>query len=464
MNTRTESEFERLAKAAAAHHEGRRFVEAEAAYRAALAIRPRHAPLLQNLGVLLAAEGRERSALDCFETSIVAEPHYVSAHYNRAALLEKLGRSSEAIRSFELVSSLEPEHYDAHRALGFLWLAEGNRGRSLDHFARTYELRRGEDRTGIADRSLTQTTRGKLRHDGEQFRFLSCHQRGDSRFEMLARVYEDMAGELPDGIVSLSDRDLDKLGQAYNTAIDISDAPEIRGRAVSERADRTEILDRFSDGAGATYFDDLLTPPALDGLKRYLLESTIWHDFGHIDGFVASYLEDGLACPLMLQIADEIRDIFPELLKHRPLSQAWAFKSLQPCGAIDAHVDDGAISVNFWVTPDAANLRPGRGGLAVCHTPPPIDFRMKGYDLDQQRAKAFLERHAENIWVVPYRENRAVLFESQLVHGSDAPEFAAGYENKRINITLLFGRHDDLGRGPNTRSLPPIDRDLDRHL
>jgi hypothetical protein len=40
---------------------------------------------------------------------------------------------------------------------------------------------------------------------------------------------------------------------------------------------------------------------------------------------------------------------------------------------------------------------------------------------------------------VPYRENRAVLFKSRLLHWSDAPEFAEGYENHRINVTLLFG-------------------------
>ena len=62
-------------------------------------------------------------------------------------------------QSFERVCAIEPGHYDAHRALGFLWLAEGDRGRALDHFARTYELRRGEDRTGIAAKCLTEATR-----------------------------------------------------------------------------------------------------------------------------------------------------------------------------------------------------------------------------------------------------------------------------------------------------------------
>jgi hypothetical protein len=43
---------------------------------------------------------------------------------------------------------------------------------------------------------------------------------------------------------------------------------------------------------------------------------------------------------------------------------------------------------------------------------------------------------------VPYRENRAVLFKSRFFHRSDVTQFANGYENHRINITMLFGRHE----------------------
>ena len=194
---------------------------------------------------------------------------------------------------------------------------------------------------------------------------------------------------------------------------------------------------------GAVWFDDLLTAPALAALKRHLLESTIWHDFSHIGGFVASYLEDGLACPLLLQIADEIRGAFPELLKGHPLSQAWAFKGLQATAAIDAHADDAAVSINFWVTPDHANRNPDGGGLVVCRAPPPAAWRVYGYDADIAAISAFLDRHAADSLVVPYRENRAVLFESRLFHRSGATDFATGYENHRINLTLLFGRHTD---------------------
>jgi Tfp pilus assembly protein PilF len=442
MAKQSESEFEKLVADALAHHRARRLEQAEAAYRAALELSPGHPAVTHNLGVLAAAQGRHGSAIGHFDQVIAAEPQYASAHYNRGVALEALGRSQEALQAFSRACAIEPEHYQAHRALGFLWLAEGERGRALDHFARTYELRRGEDRSGIAAKSLTFATRDKLQHDSDQFRYLSGRSRDRQRFEMMARLYADLAADFPEQATRLSEEQLELLGEDYNTAINIAGAPELADRAVSERADHDAIVRGFRERAtGAVYFDDLLTPKALLGLQRYLLESTVWHDFSHIGGFVASYLEDGLACPLVLQIVDELRGTFPELLAKHPLSQAWAFKGLESRAAIDAHADDAAVSINFWVTPDAANLNPGHGGLLVCRVPPPAAWEVKDYEADRERVVAFLEQNAEDTLLVPYRENRAVLFESRLFHRSDAPKFASGYENRRINLTLLFGRH-----------------------
>jgi hypothetical protein len=41
---------------------------------------------------------------------------------------------------------------------------------------------------------------------------------------------------------------------------------------------------------------------------------------------------------------------------------------------------------------------------------------------------------------VPYRENRCVLFDSSLIHISDRMHFNPGYENRRVNVTLLYGK------------------------
>lgn len=434
----TPAEFRALVADAMGHFQAGRPAAAERAYRAALAIVPADPAVTHNLGVALAAQGRHRDAVGCFDTALAADPGYVSAHYNRAVALLRLGETRPAIGSFGRAVALEPQHYEAHRALGFLWLAQGERGRALDHLARTYELRRGDDRIGIALKSLTMTTRDKLEHDAAQFLHLSQRSRERRRFDLMVRSYRAVAEQVAGGAVALSDAQIDALGDDYNTPIYLRSTPEVAGGAVNHQPDGAALAAQF-ERQEVVAVDDLLTPPALDALRRYLLESTIWHDFAHIGGFVASYLEDGLACPLLLQIADELRHAFPAILGARPLSQAWAFKGLKPQAAVDAHADDAAVSVNFWVTPTDANRQPGRGGLVVCRAPPPDDWEIKDYDADRGRIVTFLEQKATNSLVVPYRQNRAVVFRSRLFHHSDRPDFAPEYENHRINLTLLYG-------------------------
>jgi len=431
-------EFQALVAAAVSDFQAGRPAAAERAYRAALAIAPADPAVTHNLGVAIAAQGRQREAMGCFDDALKADPGFISAHFNRGVALLQLGDAKEAIKAFGRAAQLEPQHYEAHRALGFLWLAQGERGRALDHLARTYELRRGDDRTGIALKSLTTATRDKLEHDAEQFLYLAQRTRDRVRFESLARNYRAVAEQFSDEVATLAEEQLDALGEGYNTAIRLREAPEIGGRAVKERADEAALTAQF-EAQGALFVDDLLTPQALDSLRRFLLESTIWHDFSHIESFVASYLEDGLACPLVLQIADELRRTFPSILGAYPLSQAWAFKGLKPQAAVDVHADDAAVSVNFWVTPTQANLNPDRGGLVVCLAPPPDGWEIMDYDADQARIVTFLEQNAGNSLVVPYRQNRAVLFRSRLFHHADLPEFALGYANRRINLTLLYG-------------------------
>jgi Tfp pilus assembly protein PilF len=434
----TSEEFRAFVAAATSHFQAGRPADAESDYRAALAIAPADPAVTHNLGVAIAAQGRHEAAVACFDEALRTDPGFVSAHYNRGVALLQIGETREAINAFGRAAKLEPEHYEAHRALGFLWLSQGERGRALDHFARTYELRRGDDRTTIARQSLTATTRHKLEHDAEQFLYLAQRKRDRLRFELLGRSYRAVAEQISDEVTALSDAQIDVLGGDYNTPIHLSAAPETTGSPVNERADGVALTARFAKQE-AIFVDDLLTAEALGSLRRYLLESTIWHDFSHIDGFVASYLEDGLACPLLLQIADDLRRAFPDILGAHQLCQAWAFKGLKPQSAVDVHADDAAVSVNFWITPTEANLDLGRGGLVVCLTPPPDDWQIKDYDADQKRIVTFLEQNARSQLIVPYRENRAVLFRSRLFHFSDSPKFASGYENHRINLTLLYG-------------------------
>jgi hypothetical protein len=368
----------------------------------------------------------------------------VSAYFNKANALRALGRAAGAIEDYRHTVSLEPGHYEAHLALGYLWHGKGRCGQALDHFARTFEIRRGEDRSGIADYSLSHTTPAKLRHDAAQFRHIAKSHREGPRFDLLGRTYKSVAGQLGSGdndITLLSDAQLSELGDSYNTPYHLIAAPELFSGAMNPELDFASLSQRYGDTeTGVVWFDNLLAPKALALLQRFLLESTIWYDFSHIGGCLAAYLEDGLACPLILQIADEVRAGFSDILKDLPLAQVWAFKGIEPRRGIDVHADDGTVSLNFWVTDDQANAEPGKGGLIIHRKEPPPDWRVNDYQADVAKIRTFLGDEETDRIVVPYAANRAVLFNSRLFHESDAVEFQAGYENHRINITMLFGQ------------------------
>ena len=123
----------------------------------------------------------------------------------------------------------------------------------------------------------------------------------------------------------------------------------------------------------------------------------------------------------------------------RNLSQMWAFKYESKCPGIDIHADFAAINVNFWVTPDEANLNPESGGLLVWDKSAPPDWNFKKLNSDVKAIKDFLSSNHSKPVCFPYRANRAVIFNSQLFHKTDQIQFKPGYENRRLNVTMLYG-------------------------
>ena len=65
------------------------------------------------------------------------------------------------------------------------------------------------------------------------------------------------------------------------------------------------------------------------------------------------------------------------------------------------------------------------------------------FNNDEKRIREELKKSKGNTKLIPYNENRAVIFNSNLFHETDNYEFKEGYENRRINVTLLFGRRKD---------------------
>ena len=89
---------------------------------------------------------------------------------------------------------------------------------------------------------------------------------------------------------------------------------------------------------------------------------------------------------------------------------------------------------------DEANLDKDSGGLVIFTRRPPSDWDFKAYNTDKERMERdiLIPSNYANI-TVPFRYNRAVIFDSALFHHTDNFHFQPGYTNRRINLTLLYG-------------------------
>jgi hypothetical protein len=191
--------------------------------------------------------------------------------------------------------------------------------------------------------------------------------------------------------------------------------------------------------------DDFLSSEALHELRAFCLESTIWSLNRYAHGRLGSLFHDGFNCPLLLQIAEELRAAMPRVIGDQySLRQLWGFKNApdQP-GGTTTHADFAAVNVNFWITPDDANLDPSCGGLVVYDIDAPLHWDFHTYNGRSDVIEPFLKREHACAVTIPYRQNRAVIFNSDLFHGTDTVRFRPEYENRRINVTALYGEREE---------------------
>ena len=130
----------------------------------------------------------------------------------------------------------------------------------------------------------------------------------------------------------------------------------------------------------------------------------------------------------------------------------WGFKYDSRLTGINVHADDAAVNVNFWITPDEANLDPDSGGLVVWDKARRWTGTSRNTTPTAGSDPRFPGRAGAKSVTVPYRANRAVIFNSDLFHETDKLAFKEGYLNRRINITMLFGRRERLKRYRPRRS------------
>ena len=296
----------------------------------------------------------------------------------------------------------------------------------------------------------------KLQHDAEQVRHLVDARKLPPGFELLAEAYDREQARLPatNGSFArmqiLSAPAYDGLYRMSNALLHLP-APRpwtgpVLGDGFLEHAQAIEdayVAEAKTGKPPATYFDDFLSPEALDELYHFCMDASIWFDVK--PGYLGAYFDDGFTAPVLLRVVEELRRAFPRVVGDKELKQAWAYKyDSSPTNAgIKVHADPAAVNVNFWVTPDDANESGDAGGGLVVHR----TYRGSEGDWNGIEHVEVMEDHLRRAVAnggpeplrVPYKRNRCVVFDSSLLHETDDFRFKPGYRNRRINLTFLFG-------------------------
>ena len=432
------------------------FTGAISAFQQALELDPNLPMAHNNLGWAHQCLGDNDSALAHYRVALTLNDRLRLAQINLASLLSRLGRFAEAQPIWLSLVSGHP----GDKALLDEVITSFLKARDLSNAAMVADryamLTHGSRWSGskVTDVPIPEVpspppilSNAKLRHDLEQFAYLRRIGVLDDELQQVLDGYRTvLRKQLPLGEntrVALEGEDKEKIGHVYNRIVHRPPGDPVT-RVFSGSWHPTSAEDEYlASPLGLLVVDDFFSKAALETLRRFCTKSTIWFTNRYSHGRLGAFFREGFNCPLLIQIADELRAAFPRLLgdKHR-LMQMWAFKYDYTQPRTGAHADFAAVNVNFWLTPEAANN--GGGGLIIYDTEAPADWDFESYNgLRGDKIGNFLaERKAQSI-TIPYRANRAIIFNSDLFHTTEPVDFKQGYENRRVNVTMLFGKRED---------------------
>jgi tetratricopeptide (TPR) repeat protein len=385
--------------------------------------------------------GNYESAVEVLQQIVEQGPTLEALCLLASSYLE-LGEDKSALRYASAAVELEPSSAPARALLARVNVALGHYRRALPDFVAAAELRRQE-------------------HPPEEYSIpahFALHN--IEQLDHLRTIGSDDVHAFPD----VSTEEIQGLRRQLTDIIDgakakaptvsvhgrngrlLADLPYVRVseqkllRYVNLDVDYGHIQEAFlTGGQKIQVIDDFLTPAALEQVQKFCLESTVWRHPYKL-GYLGAFPEDGFASISLFAIAEELQEALGDMLDGHRLWQWWGFAYDAKLPGTDIHADDADVTLNLWITPDSANLDPSTGGIKVWNERAPKDWSFDDYNSGGDRVREFLQSQNAQPTVVPYRANRAVLFEGHLFHQTDGFTFASGFTNRRRNLTFLFQR------------------------
>ncbi|PIW46572.1 hypothetical protein COW20_16780 [bacterium (Candidatus Blackallbacteria) CG13_big_fil_rev_8_21_14_2_50_49_14] len=409
---------------------------------------------LHELRMRQLAGGLPGLALTHLQWALRFTPGNPELYYAWGHLLYLQGDLSGAREKYKQVTQIFPLDSAAEVYLGRLELSVGHWQEAHGHFARAYRLARGiawndlrewmPEAVNEAVPHRFRTSWSKLNFDQEQLDFLIQGHYLSGHFKLILQNYQDLLRDLASQNktaypIVLSAEQHAKVLPVLGRNIHISPVPEFPSELV--RIEDTERLEASFQKDGILVLDSLLAPDACEALLHFCQKSTIWHDDHKSGGYLGSYMDDGFNCPLLYQVARELKEKLPGILGAWSLLQMWGYNHDSQCEGIGLHADAAHVNINLWLTPESANQDPEHGGLLVFPLEAPQDWSFQTLNTETERMQALIQAEQISPVKIAYRQNRAVIFRSRFFHATDQVNFKPGYLNRRINITFLYGRY-----------------------
>lgn len=412
------------------------------AHERVIQLKPDYASAYNNLGVALKESHDLDRAVEVYLHALRLDPNNAESHYNLGMVYIEREQGANAAPAFQKALDLKPDYAKAHHNLGLALLWQDHGDEALLRF------RKSADHTQNHGRAvdIPYVLPSRIKHDAEQLEYLRRQgvlvSTPDAYLEVLQDLKEQTASsQEANQPIAVNAFQAETLAPSFNRILHYASNPIFPDGALNPNLDREDIQQRYqSSHPEIIFIDELLKEDALKSLRQFCLESTIWKK-GYVEGYVGAFLSDGFSSPLLLQVAEELRQQLPGIFRDHQLLQAWAFKQDSQRRPLNIHADAAAVNVNFWITPNEANLDLTCGGLTVWDKEAPKDWDFKVYNDSKNKPKImeYLRSNGAAPVTVPYRENRALIFNSDLFHESDRCHFRDDYESRRINITLLYG-------------------------
>ena len=418
--------------------------KAKNCFEKAIEINPNLTDAINNLGVIFKELGEYQKAKDFHKKAIEINPNQANANNNLGVIFQKLGEHQKAKECYEKAIKIDPDLLGASSNLANIYVSQltnfeiaiSKSNETLKKFHKNYKF---------IDQSISLF---KLKHDIEQANYLNSKNYKINGIDKFIKIADEILGREKNEEdknnhskkILLNNDEINSL-LPYLKKNHIYQTKTISGSCINPNINWLDVEDEYLNSANQImYIDDFLSDETLQELREFCLVSKVWYK-EYNNNYLGAFSDSGFISPIHLQIATELKQKLPKLFGPHELEKFWGFKYDTTLGkGINIHADDAIYNLNFWITPDEFNNNKNSGGLKVYDAPAPDSWSYRNYNMNSNKIYKFLKENNANCTNVPYKCNRAVLFNSAYFHETDEIDFKNEYEGRRINNTYLFGR------------------------